>query len=147
LWQQVQAFWVFSRSNFWDMTLKTNSEKHPLLFLVCGKDPENQTFTNLWAFMLSEWIWVFDWLYTRAIPHLLGKQILQWTNILLTNGDKNKYGPLQAQIQNGTLGMSQHTLCGFHLVDCLMVSNPFGKKPGSKEGKYFQSFKSQRLDC
>ena len=97
--------------------------------------------------MPSECLWVFDWLYTRAMPQLLGRNVLKRTNLSLTDGDKNEYGPLEAEIQNGTFGMSRHALCGFHLVDRSMVSNPFGKKPGSKEGKYFQSVKSQRLDC
>ena len=36
--------------------------------------------------------------------------------------------------------MSQHALCGFHIVDRSMVSNPFGK-PGLKKEEDFQSVK------
>jgi hypothetical protein len=51
----------------------------------------------------------------------------------LTDGDKNKYGPLERQIVAGTFASSQHGLCGFHLIDRSMVSNPFGKPAKSKE--------------
>jgi hypothetical protein len=132
---ECRLFECFPEMTFWDTALKTNHEKRPL-FLACGKDSENQIFTYLHALMPSECLWVFDWLYMRAIPQLLGRQVLQWMNLSLTDGNKNKYGPLEAQIQNGTFRMSQHALCGFHLVDGSMVSNPFGK-PGLKKEEYF----------
>jgi hypothetical protein len=68
------------------MALKMNREKCPL-FLAC-KDSENQMLTYLCAFMPSECLWVFDWLYTRAMPQLLGEQVLQQMNISLIDGDK-----------------------------------------------------------
>jgi hypothetical protein len=135
---KCRRFECFPEVTFWDKALKTNREKHPL-FLACGKDSENQTFTYLCAFMPSECLWVFDWLYTRGMTQLMGKQVLQWTNLSLTDGDKNKYDPLEAQIQNGTFGMS-HVTCGFHLVDRSMVTNPFGKS-GLKKEEDFLSVK------
>ncbi len=90
--------------------------------------------------MPSECLWVFDWLYTRAMPQLLGRNVLKRTNLSLTDGDKNEYGPLEAEIQNGTFSMSRHALCGFHLVDRSMVSNPFGK-PCVKKDEDFQCVK------
>jgi hypothetical protein len=129
----------FPEVTFWDTALKTDREKC-LLFPACGKYSENQTFTYLCSFMPSECHWVFDWLYTRAMPQLLGRKVLQRTNILMTDGDKNEYGPLEAQIQNGAFGMPWHALCGFRLVDQSMVSNPFGK-PGTKKEEDFQLVK------
>jgi hypothetical protein len=132
---KLRLFESFPEVTFWDTTLKMNREKRHL-FLACGKDLENQTFTYLQASMPSECHWLFDWMYTRAMPHLLEKQVLQWMNLLLTDGNKSKDGPLEAQIQNGTFGMSQHALSGFHLVDNSMVTNPFGKSGIKKEDNF-----------
>jgi hypothetical protein len=110
--------------NFWDLAQKTNREKCPL-FLACAKDSVNCSFTYLCAFMPSKCQWVFEWLYTKAIPVLLGCKSLKKTKLSLTDGDKNEYGPLERQIVAGTFALSQHGLCGFHLIDCSMVSNPF----------------------
>jgi hypothetical protein len=41
---KCRLFECFPEVTFWDMALKTNHEKCPL-FLACGKDSENQTFT------------------------------------------------------------------------------------------------------
>jgi hypothetical protein len=127
-----RLFELFPEVTFWDSAQKTNCEKRPL-FLACGKDSENHTFTYLRAFMPSECQWVFEWLYTKAMPILLGRESLKKTKLSLTDGDKNEYGPLKRQIVAGTFASSQHGLCGFHLIDRSMVSNPFGKPAASKE--------------
>jgi hypothetical protein len=67
------------------------------------------------------------------MPILLGRESLKKTKMSLTDGDKNKYGLLERQIVAGTFTSSQHGLCGFHLIDRSMVSNPFGKPAKSKE--------------
>jgi trehalose/maltose hydrolase-like predicted phosphorylase len=76
------------------------------------------------------------------MPALLGSSFFQETILSLTDGDRNKYQPLEAQIVTGTFAPSQHGLCGFHLVDCSIVSNPFGK-PGAKKEMAFQAMKRQ----
>jgi hypothetical protein len=76
-------------------------------------------------------MWVFTWLYSKAMPALLGSSFLKETVLLLTDGNRNEYQPLEAQIVTGTFLSSRHGLCGFHLVDRSIVSNPFGK-PGAK---------------
>jgi hypothetical protein len=74
-----------------------------------------------------------EWLYTKVMPILLGRESLKKMKLSLTYGDKNEYTPLEWQIVAGTFASSQHGLCGFHLIDRLMVSNPFGKPAKSKE--------------
>jgi hypothetical protein len=129
---ECRLFRLFPEVTFWDSAQKTNREKRPL-FLACAKDSENRSFTYLRAFMPSECQWVFEWLYTKAMPVLLGHESLKKTKLSLTDGDKNEYGPLERQIVAGTFASSQHGLCGFHLIDRSMVSNPFGKPAASKE--------------
>jgi hypothetical protein len=52
--------------------------------------------------MPSECFCVFDWLYKRVMPQLLGKQVPQWTNLSLTDGDNNEYGPKELPILSNT---------------------------------------------
>jgi hypothetical protein len=117
---------------FWDLAQKTNHEKQPV-FLACANDSENCSFTHLHAFMPSECLWVFKGLYTKAMPILLGCESLKKTKLSLRDGYKNKCGPLDWQIVAGTFASSQYGLCGFHLIDCLMVSSSLGKPAKKKE--------------
>jgi hypothetical protein len=71
---------------------------------------------------------VFDWLYSKAMPTLLGRTYLQKTILSLTGGDNSEYGHLENWIKAGPFGMSEHGLCGFHLVDCSRVIDPYGKQ-------------------
>jgi hypothetical protein len=70
------------------------------LFLASGKDANNQSFTYLPAFMPYESMWVFNWLYSKAMSTLLslGPNALKETRLSLTDGDKNKYSPLESLI-------------------------------------------------
>jgi hypothetical protein len=137
----VRLFRLFPEVTFWDTQQKTNRERRPC-FLGCGKDSENRCFTYLWAFMPSECRWVFDWLYSKAMPTLLGRTYLQKTILSLTDGDTNEYGPLQEGIKEGTFAMSEHGLCGFHLVDRSQVNNPYGQ-PAAKKKKKFALVKDE----
>jgi hypothetical protein len=94
---EQRIFECFPEVTFWDTALKTNREKR-LLFLPCGKNSENKTFRYLGPFMPNKCRWVFDWLYLKAMPQLLGTQVLQCTNLSLTDGEKNEYGPLETQL-------------------------------------------------
>jgi hypothetical protein len=69
---------------------------------------------------------------------LLGTSVLKETNLSLTDRDKNEYGPLESLIVHGTFASSIHDLCGFHLVDRSMVSNPFGKPGDQKLEKFLK---------
>jgi hypothetical protein len=75
-----RLFQFFPEVTFWDSAQKTNCVKRPL-FLACGKDSENHTFMYLRAFMPSECQWVFEWLYTKAMPILLGRESLKKTKL------------------------------------------------------------------
>jgi hypothetical protein len=102
-------FQLFPEVTFWDTAQKKNSEKQPL-FLVCGKDGKNSSFTYLPAFMPSESMWVFTWLCGKAMPALIGSSFLKETLLLLTDGDRNEYQPSEVQIVTGTFVSSQYGL-------------------------------------
>ncbi len=128
--ESVRLFRLFPEVTFFDTQQKTNRERR-LCFLGCGKDSENRVFTYFWAFMPSECRWMFDWLYSKAMPILLGIIHVQKTILSLTDGDSNEYNPLEEAIKEGTFAMSEHGLCGFHLVDRSQINNPCGQ-PSAK---------------
>jgi hypothetical protein len=86
--------------------------------------------------MPSESCWVFDWLYSKAMPTLLGRTYLQKTILSLTGGDNNEYGHLEDWIKAGTFAMFEHGLCGFHLVDCSQVIDLYGKPAAKKKPEF-----------
>jgi hypothetical protein len=86
--------------------------------------------------MPSKCHWVVDWLYSKAMPMLLGSTYLQKTILSLTGGDNNEYGPLENWIKEGTFAMSEHGLCGFHLVDRSQVNNPYWKPAAKKKPEF-----------
>ena len=88
--------------------------------------------------MPIECTWVFHWLYKKAMPTLLGAKVLRKTCLSLIDGDRNECGLLEAIISSGTFASSQYAMCRFHLVDQLMVSNPFGKPCDKKLEKFLK---------
>lgn len=132
---------LFPEVSFMDTQLKTNNEKRPL-FLACGKDSEQKSFTYLRSFLLSECRWVFHWLMHRAIPMLVGTTTLKGTRLHLTDGDTNEYRPIEMEIARGTYESSTHGLCGFHLVDRALNSHPVGSPGGRKKNVAFSKIVS-----
>jgi hypothetical protein len=70
------------------------------------------------------------------MPTLLGRTYLQQTILSLTDGDNNEYGRLEDWIKEGTFAMSEHGLCGFHLVDRSQVNDPYGKPAAKKKPEF-----------
>ena len=70
------------------------------------------------------------------MPTLLGRTYLQHTILSLTDGDNNEYGPLEDWIKEDTFAMSEHSLCGFHLVDRSQVNDPYGKPAAKKKPEF-----------
>ena len=102
---------------FVDATSSTNVEKRELV-LVCGKDSCNAGFTAMRIFVPSEKQWVYNWIYMDAIPKLLGKSTTLRNRLILTDGDRNNYTPLDQSIavDNSSWCNSSHGLCEWHLL-------------------------------
>jgi hypothetical protein len=102
---------------FVDATSSTNVEKRELV-LVCGRDSNNSGFTAMRVFVPSEKQWVYNWLYNDAIPTLLGHVCISQNKLVLTDGDRNNYAPLENCISSPTScwAMSSHRLCEWHLL-------------------------------
>jgi hypothetical protein len=103
-----------------DVTFGTNNEGRPL-GISASPDAELKTFTPVRAFLPSECQWVFHWLWSSAIPLLLGRENVSRVQLVLTDGDSKIYNPFNS-VQKEIYPAAIHGLCIFHLV-----SQPLGK--------------------
>ena len=85
---------------------------------MCGKDSCNAGFTAMRIFVPSEKQWVYSWIYSYAIPKLLGINATGRNRLVLTDGDRNNYAPLENSIaaDNSCWFNSSHGLCEWHLL-------------------------------
>jgi len=123
-----------------DVTHGTNKEDRPLALTACP-GPGLKYFTPLWAFLPSQCQWVFEWMFATCLPVLLGKESLQRTQLVLTDGDSkiyNAFGKHQRQLYPH----ATHGLCIYHLVNRgLEMLAP--KMLGKDRDLYFLSMSSQ----
>ena len=59
--------------------------------------------------------WVFGWIWGTAIPLLLGRQKLTWTQLVLSDGDCKIYNAFEEHCAS-TYPNARHGICKFHLV-------------------------------
>ncbi len=97
-----------------DVTMGTNNQGRPLA-VTCSPGPDMKTFVPMRCFLPSQCRWVFDWLFSSAIPLLLGRESLQRTQLVLSDGDPKIYHAFDdAQLK--WYPNAKHGLCLFHLV-------------------------------
>jgi len=97
-----------------DVTYGTNSEGRPLA-MTGAVNCDIKTFTPLRAFLPSECKWVFRWLFTEAIPKLLGEENCCLVQLVLTDGDEKMYSAFD-EAQKRYYPNAVHGLCLYHLV-------------------------------
>jgi hypothetical protein len=117
---EQRLFELFPEVLMLDVTFGTNCEGRPLA-VTASFDSFLKSFTPIRAFLPSECQWVFQWIWTTAIPALLGRDNISRTQLVLTDGDTKIYIPfnsVQAALYPGAI----HGLCGYHLV-----TQPLGK--------------------
>jgi len=112
--QRFQMFPEFFAS---DVTEGTNSEARPLI-LMCGKDSDNRTFTNTWAFMPSKALWAFKWFFGCAVPALHPAATLREVSVANTDQDDKLYDAFEDFCGEGRVfAGATHRLCAFHKLD------------------------------
>jgi hypothetical protein len=69
-------------------------------------------------FVPSEKQWVYSWIYTDAIPKLLGRNTAERNQLVLTDGDRNNYTPFENSIALDDFCWynSSHGLREWHLL-------------------------------
>ena len=85
-----------------DVTHQTNEEKRPL-GIAAAVDQNMEIFTPFRVFMPSQQQWVFDWIFRSCIPVLMGPHILERTQLVLTDGDKQMHGAFDNQFPGSLL--------------------------------------------
>ena len=100
-----------------DVTFGTNAEKRPL-FRASGKTSDNKNIPHINAFLPSQQRWVFEWIFTDAIPTILDKNALSKTCMILTDQDNQLVGTLLFNLHlPGAVpiyGKALNRLCGWH---------------------------------
>ncbi len=98
-----------------DCTEKTNKEKRSL-FIGTGQDGNGKLFSALHCYMPNAQQSSFQWIYEIAIPHLWGSQIVKKVNVVITDGERNLYSPIEnaANTSSDWNGCKVYR-CTFHL--------------------------------
>jgi hypothetical protein len=109
-----------------DVTHGTNSEGRPL-GVSASIDVYVKTFTPLRAFLPSECQWVFHWLWTTAVPTLLGRENIRRTQLVVSDGDSKIYTPFN-MVQETIYPQAVHGLCIYHLITQPLVRPPIRGK-------------------
>ena len=100
---------------FIDVTCKTNNEKLPLL-TVTGKTALNKMFTLLRAYLPNQRAWIFRWVFSIVLPHLIPQHVLKRTTLAISDGYYQEYTQLDAAIATH-LPQCVRGRCGWHIVD------------------------------
>jgi len=111
---EVRLFELFPEILMLDITWQTNCEGRPL-GVSLGQDSFLESFTPMRVFMPSECRWVFNWIFSVAIPTLLGTEPLQRTQLVLTDGDSKMYMAFDEH-RAKYYPNAKHGLCIYHLV-------------------------------
>ena len=112
---ELQLLSMFPEVFFMDVTCKTNKEGRGL-FLVAGKDGNNCGFTAARIFLPSEQRWVFDWIFSTALPSLLSEEVIRKNKLCVTDGDPQMFEALRSQQAKREVWLGSHVFCEWHLL-------------------------------
>jgi MULE transposase domain len=98
-----------------DVMFKSNAEQRPL-FSIDGKTSENETFRALHAFMPSTCRFVYQWLFSVAVPKLHSRRHLRRNEVMGLDGEERQYSAFISTIPT-VFPKSTHILCSWHLFD------------------------------
>ena len=132
----------FPEVMFADVTMQTNNERRPL-FVLSGKDANNKAFTILRAFLPSQRLWVFDWLWNNGIPRLLrptagALPILPRRQLCMMDNDDKERSPFEDGMMKFYID-AMAGCCGWHINDRGQKSHPPG--PTKTNGETAQAVK------
>jgi len=111
--KQRRLLALFPEAASADVLFKTNNEKRPLKH-ICSKTSCNETFGGFYSFLPSQAIWVFDYMWSVAVPALVDPRFLLRNEQMNTDGDDKMYNPFITHISS-IYKKSKQRLCAFHL--------------------------------
>ena len=97
-----------------DTTFQTNNQGRPL-FTSVGVGRDMESFSPFRVLLPSQCRWVFGWIWDIVAPTLLGPEILERVQLVLTDGDPNIYLSFE-QYKDKHYPNAVHGLCAYHLV-------------------------------
>lgn len=109
-----------------DVTFSTNNEGRPL-GITAAFDSEMKSFTPIRAFLPSECRWVFRWMWSKAIPTLLGRDNISRVQLVLSDGDANIYIPFD-ELKAKFYPNAVHGLCMYHKINQALMKLDIWKK-------------------
>ena len=81
-----------------DVKKRGNAEKRPLARFT-GVDVEGCDLPNAQGFQPSEQKWMNQWMVDDAMPHLLDKDALSMTEIMVSDEDVQHYGSIDRHLK------------------------------------------------
>ena len=84
-----------------DVTEKTNKEKRGL-FVGTGLDGQGKIFLGFHCFMPNAQQVSFNWVYKYALPALWSEELIAKIQVIVSDGEKAMYGPLQNLSETGS---------------------------------------------
>jgi MULE transposase domain len=113
--QELRQFLLNPEVLHIDATADTNKEKYPLI-TITGRDMASTMFTVMRAFVPNERAWVFRWLFSVAMPQLLGPQAIKRIKLIITDGDSQETSQLDVALKEHFSGAVRGR-CGWHIID------------------------------
>jgi hypothetical protein len=104
---------MFPESASADVIFKTNNEKRPS-FHVCAKTSSNETFGGFFAFLASQAIWSFDFVWSAMLPAIADPRFEKRNEQMTTDDDEKLHGPFTLQTTE-RFQKSKRRNCAFHL--------------------------------
>jgi hypothetical protein len=141
---ELEQFELFHVSMHIDATADSNKEGRPLV-TVTSKDSFGHMFFVLRAFLPSEQSWAYKWLFQTVFPALIGKDVLNKINIVVTDGDSQEITQLESAVSKYCPNVYR-LRCSWHIIDrgwARHVTVPLGghsrkKRPVHRKGKVRQ---------
>lgn len=125
----IRLFKLFPEVLEIDDTAGTNNESRPLISIVMRtRDGEFVPLIRVFAPNLQNW--VFRWVFQTIIPKFLGMDYVQRVRAIVTDGDKQAIGQLDAFRSKFVLDLLAHLRCGWHIGDRGWEAN------GLRQGSY-----------
>jgi len=97
-----------------DLTFGTNKQRRPL-FVVAGVDGSNKSFTMFRAFMPSKEHRAVRWVMLKALPMLLGRDILQRVSVIATDMEPALSEAISSGVTMKIFPQAKHRLDYFHM--------------------------------
>jgi hypothetical protein len=98
-----------------DATVDSNKEGQPLV-TISSKELYGKMFLILWCFMSSKQSWAYKWLFQTVLTALIGKEVLNKINIIVTDGDSQEIGQLEDAVTNHFPNIYR-ICCSWHIID------------------------------